>query len=56
MIRALLTRIALRRYVRLGAFIAKNADLLTPLDISRLHEEGRWTQEHARRVHRERQQ
>ena len=41
MIRALLTRIALRRYVRLGAFIAKNANLLTPLDISRLNENTR---------------
>ena len=56
MIRRLLTRLALRQYIRLGAFIARNGDVLSALEIARFHEAGRATIDGARRVHRERRE
>ena len=41
-------RMALALYIGLGAIIARNVHLLSNTDIGRLHEEGRWTQAHAR--------
>lgn len=56
MIRAYVTRLALREYVKLGAFIVRNGDVLTALEIARFHEAGRATIDGARRVHREKQE
>lgn len=56
MIRAAFTRLALRQYIKPGAFIARNGDVLSTLEIARFHEAGRATIDEARRVHRERQQ
>lgn len=56
MMRAFITRLALRQYIKLGAFIARNGDALSALEIARFHEAGRATIDGARRVHRERQQ
>lgn len=52
-IRKQLTRLALREYVKLGAFIVRNGDALSRLEIARFHEAGRATIDGARRVHRE---